>query len=155
MTLFVFDPLPFLNNGRKQFVCQNLSCINKDKGTNIKIDSNLINLGDNWQKTDWSIELSFESPLIPITSSFLIKYVDSDCLIREKFLGFPHCDLGLSAKASAQIVLVDLINFGLDIGNCCGRGYDRVAVVSGHINELSVELTVKQYIHTLKVIALI
>ena len=69
--------------------------------------------------------------------SLVIRYGDSDCVIREEFLGFLHCDLGLSGKALAETVLGGLIDLGLDIRNCCGQGYDGAAAVSGHINRLS------------------
>ena len=69
--------------------------------------------------------------------SLVIRYVDCDCVIREEFLGFLHCDLGLSGKTLAETVLGGLINLGLDIRNCCGQGYDGAASVSGHINGLS------------------
>ena len=65
--------------------------------------------------------------------SLVIRYVDSDCVIREEFLGFLHCDLGLSGKALPETVLGGLINLGLDIRNSRGKGYDGAAAVSGHI----------------------
>ena len=70
----------------------------------------------------------------------VIRYVDSDCVIREEFLGFLHCDLRLSGKALAERVLGGLVNLGLDIRNCRGQGYDRAAAVSGHINGLSAHI---------------
>ena len=72
--------------------------------------------------------------------SLVIRYVDSDCVIREEFLGFLHCDLGLSGKALAETVLGGLIDLGLDIRNCRGQGYDGAAAVSGHINGLSAHI---------------
>ena len=66
--------------------------------------------------------------------SLVIRYVDSDCVIREEFLGFLHCDLGLSGKPLAETVLGGLIDLGLGIRNCPGQGYDGAAAVSGHIN---------------------
>ena len=70
----------------------------------------------------------------------VIRYVGSDCVIREEFLGFLHCGLGLSCKALAETVLGGLINLGLDIRNCRGEGYDGAAAVSGHINGLSAHI---------------
>ena len=52
-------------------------------------------------------------------------------------MGFLHYDLGLSAKALAETVL---INLGLEIRNCRGEGYDGAAEVSGQINELSAHM---------------
>ena len=72
--------------------------------------------------------------------SLVIRYVDSDCVIREEFLGFLHCDLGLSGKALAETVSGRLINLDLDIRNCRGQGYDGAAAVSGHINGLSAHI---------------
>ena len=72
--------------------------------------------------------------------SLVIRYVDSDCVIREKFLGFLHRDLGVSGKALAKTVLDGLINLSLDIRNCCGQGCVGAAAVSEHINGLSVQI---------------
>ena len=68
------------------------------------------------------------------------RYVDSDCVVREQFLGFLHCDLRMLGKTLAETVLGGLIDLGLDIINCCGQGYDGAAAVSGHINELSAHI---------------
>ena len=54
--------------------------------------------------------------------SLVIRCVDSDCVIREEFLGFLHCDLGLSGKALAETFLGGLIDLGLDIRSCRGQG---------------------------------
>ena len=72
--------------------------------------------------------------------SLVIRYVDSDCVIREEFLGFLRCGLRLSGKALAETVLSGLMNLGLDIRNSRGQGYDGAAAVSGHINGLSVHI---------------
>ena len=72
--------------------------------------------------------------------SLVIRYVDSDSVIREEFFDFLHCDLGLSGKALAETVLGGLSNRGLDIRNCRGQDYDRAAAVSGHINRLSARI---------------
>ena len=49
--------------------------------------------------------------------SLVIRYIDSDCVIREEFPGFLHCDLALSCKTLAKTVLGRLINIRLDIRN--------------------------------------
>ena len=72
--------------------------------------------------------------------SLVMKYVGSDWVIREEFLGILHCDLRLSGKALVETVLGGLINLGLDTGNCCGQGYDGVAAVSRHVNGLSADI---------------
>ena len=40
--------------------------------------------------------------------SLVIRFVDGSGEIREEFLGFLHCELGLSGKALAETVLNDL-----------------------------------------------
>ena len=47
--------------------------------------------------------------------SLVIRYVDSDCIIREEILGFLHCGLGMPGKAIAETVLSGSINLCLDI----------------------------------------
>ena len=73
--------------------------------------------------------------------SLVIRYIYSDCVKREEFLGFLHYGLGLSGKALPETVLGGLINLGLDIRNCRGHGYDEAAAVSGHINGLSAHIS--------------
>ena len=72
--------------------------------------------------------------------SLVIKYVDSDCVIREEFLGFLRCGLRFSGKSLAETVLGGLINIGLGIRNCRGQSYGGAAAVSGHINGLSAHI---------------
>ena len=88
--------------------------------------------------------------------STVIRYVGSDCFVREGFLGFLHCDLGLSGKAFAETVLVGLADLDINIRKCCGQSYDGATAVSGCINlHIFVKLTVKQYIPNATVTALI
>ena len=60
--------------------------------------------------------------------------------IREGFLRFWHCELGLSGKALAETILTEIGNLTLDINNCRGQGYDGAASVSGHIKGLSAHI---------------
>ena len=66
--------------------------------------------------------------------SLVLRFVDKDGEIREEFLGFLYCELGLTGKALAETMLTEILT--LDINNCCGQGYDGAASVSGHINGL-------------------
>ena len=50
--------------------------------------------------------------------SFVLRYTDKDDEIREKFLGFLHCELGLSGKALVETILTEIGNLTLDINNC-------------------------------------
>ena len=61
-------------------------------------------------------------------------------MIREKFLGFLHCELGLSGKALAETILTEIGNLTLHINNYRGQRYDEAASVSGHINGLSAHI---------------
>ena len=72
--------------------------------------------------------------------SLVIRYIDSDCVIRKEFLGFLDFDLGLSGKPLVETVLDGLINLGLDIRNCRRQSYEGAAAVSGHINGLSAHI---------------
>ena len=54
--------------------------------------------------------------------SFVLRFVDKDGEIREEFLGFLHCELGLSGKALAETILTEVGNLTLDINNCRGQG---------------------------------
>ena len=67
----------------------------------------------------------------------VIKHVDSDSVIREGFQGFLYYDLGFSDKALA---LGGLVNLVFRIRNCHGQSHDEAAVVSEHINRLSVHI---------------
>ena len=72
--------------------------------------------------------------------SLVIRYADSDFVIRKEFLDFLHCDLQLWDKVLAQTTSGELINLGLNIINCRGQGYDKAAAVSEHINGLSARI---------------
>ena len=69
-----------------------------------------------------------------------MRFVDGSGEIREGFLGFLHCELGLSGKALAEIVLNGIENLTLGIDNCRGQGYDGASSVSGYINRLSAQV---------------
>ena len=72
--------------------------------------------------------------------SLVLRFVDKDGEIREEFLGFLYCELGLTGKALAETILTEIGNLTLDINNCRGQGYDGAASVSGHINGLSAHI---------------
>ena len=71
--------------------------------------------------------------------SLVIRYGDSDCVIREEFLGFLHCDLGLSGKALAETVLGGLIS--LYVQKQLQQFLD---ILMGYLH-IFVKLTVKHY----------
>ena len=50
--------------------------------------------------------------------SLVIRSVDGSSAMREEFLGFLRCDLGLSWKALAETVLNGIASLALDIQIC-------------------------------------
>ena len=70
--------------------------------------------------------------------SLLLRYVDSNCDIREHFIRFLHYDEGLLGKELYSVLYKSLIaDLKLDVLDCRGEGYDGAGAVSGHINGLS------------------
>ena len=66
--------------------------------------------------------------------------MDASGEIRKQFLGFLHCELGLSGKTLAETVLNGITNLTLDIHNCREQGYDGASSVAGYINGLSAQI---------------
>ena len=54
--------------------------------------------------------------------SLVLRFVDKDGEIREEFLGFLHCELGLTGKALAETILTEIGNLTLDIKTAVDRG---------------------------------
>lgn len=72
--------------------------------------------------------------------SLVLRFIDQSCEVREEFMGFLHCNLGLTGLALSQTVLTAISNLTLDIQDCRGQGYDGAAAVSGHKNGLSAHI---------------
>ena len=56
--------------------------------------------------------------------SLVLRFVDKDGEIRERFLGLLRCELDLTGKALAETILTEIGNLASDINNCRGQGYD-------------------------------
>ena len=69
--------------------------------------------------------------------SFCLRFVDSNNDIREEFLKFIHCDKGVTGRDLFEAVTNTLSEFGLDLMNCRGQGYDRSGSMAGKVNGLS------------------
>ena len=54
----------------------------------------------------------------------MLRFVDKESSIREEFIGFVPCKLGVSGLAIAQTILDFIRELGLSIINCRGQGYD-------------------------------
>ena len=62
----------------------------------------------------------------------------SDCKndIREEFLKFIHCDEGVTGRDLFEAVTNTLSEFGLDLMNHRGQGYDGPGGMAGKVNGL-------------------
>ena len=69
--------------------------------------------------------------------SFSLRFVDNNNDIREEFLKFIHCDEGVTGRDLFEAVANTLSEFGLDLMNCRGQGYDRTKGMAGKLNGLS------------------
>ncbi|XP_065069046.1 52 kDa repressor of the inhibitor of the protein kinase-like isoform X1 [Rhopilema esculentum] len=68
----------------------------------------------------------------------VIRYVDRDNNIQERFLKFIHCDQGVTGKALTDKILDCLVNdFNLDIQNCRGQCYDGAGNMAGKYSGVS------------------
>lgn len=76
--------------------------------------------------------------------SLAVRFVDKDCLIREEFLGFVPCKLGLSGEAVANTILNSLHELDLPIDNCRGQGYDRAGNMAGRLSRAAARITTRQ-----------
>ena len=63
--------------------------------------------------------------------SMVLRYVDKAGHIREAFVGFVECDQGTSGQAVCDGIKKTLRNFGLDLNNCRGQGYDGAGNMAG------------------------
>ena len=63
--------------------------------------------------------------------SMVLRYVDKAGHIHEAFVGFLECDQGTSGQAVCDGIKKTLRNFGLDLNNCRGQGYDGAGNMAG------------------------
>ena len=69
--------------------------------------------------------------------SFCLRFVDSNNDIREEFLKFIHCDEGVTGRDLFEAMTNTLSEFGFDLMNCRGQGYDGAGDMAGKVNGLS------------------
>ena len=72
--------------------------------------------------------------------SFVLRFVNKNFDVREKFLGFLHCKSSLSGKALSETLLGAISELKLDINDCRGQGYDGAAAVSGSKNGMAAHI---------------
>lgn len=54
----------------------------------------------------------------------VVRFVDKNDTIREEFVDFVICDTGTTGVALAAKITEALENYGLDLRDLCGQGYD-------------------------------
>ena len=84
--------------------------------------------------------------------SLVVRFVDKTFSIREEFLGFVPCKLGLSGEAVAQTILNTLHELDLPIDDCRGQGgYDGAGNMAGKLSGAAARITAHQekaiYVH--------
>ena len=71
----------------------------------------------------------------------MLRYVaEQNYSLKEEFIGFVHCNEGLSGEALSNVILKFLNEIGLDINNCRGQCYDGAGNMSGKINGCSAHI---------------
>ena len=66
--------------------------------------------------------------------SVVIRFVDRTLTIREEFLGFVPCELGLSGEAIANSIMKFVEKLGLNMEFCRGQGYDGAGNMAGRVS---------------------
>ena len=68
---------------------------------------------------------------------FCLRFVDSNNDKRDEFLKCIHCDEGVAGRDLFEGVTNTLSEFGLDLMNCKGEGYDEAGGMEGKVTSLS------------------
>ena len=81
----------------------------------------------------------------------VLRYVDSNKEINERFIKFVECDDGVTGKALAKNVEDTLDEIGLPLGQCRGQGYDGASAMSSKSKGVSGRILSKNskaiYVH--------
>jgi hypothetical protein len=72
--------------------------------------------------------------------SIVLRYVDKQCQIREKFLGFVPCKKGVSGEALATTIKAFLRDLNLRIDDCRGQGYDGAGNLAGRLSGVAARI---------------
>ena len=76
--------------------------------------------------------------------AIVLRFVDKSAMIREAFLGFFHCNEGLTGREIANMIMKSIKDLGLDLRYCRGQGYDGAGNMAGKCNRAST-LIQRQY----------
>ena len=83
--------------------------------------------------------------------SLVLKYLDSNFLVKESFVGFIHCNTSLTGEDLSNTILKEIESLGLSMDDCIGQEYDGAGAIEG--SEKSVASHISQrypsaiYIH--------
>lgn len=76
--------------------------------------------------------------------AIVLRFVDKSAMVREVFLGFFHCNEGLSGREIANMIMKSIEDLGLNLSYCRGQGYDGAGNMAGKCNGAST-LIQRQY----------
>ena len=63
--------------------------------------------------------------------SLVLWYLDSNFLVKESFMGFIHCNTGLTGEHLSNTILKEIESLGLSMDDCRGQGYDGAGAMAG------------------------
>ena len=66
-------------------------------------------------------------------TSIVLRYIDSQCEIKEEFIAFTSCKSGTTGEALSDNILSVLRRHGLDIDLLRGQAYDGAGAMAGSI----------------------
>ena len=70
--------------------------------------------------------------------AIVLRFVDKLAMIWEAFLGFFHCNKGLTGRQIANVFMECIKDLGLDLHFCHGQGYDGAGNMAGKCNGASI-----------------
>ena len=63
--------------------------------------------------------------------SLVLRHLDSNFLVKESFMGFIHCNTGLTDEHLSKTILKEIESLGLSMDDCRGQGYDGAGAMAG------------------------
>ena len=63
--------------------------------------------------------------------SLVLWYLDSNFLVKESFVGFIHCNTGLTGEHLSNTILKEIESLELSMDDCRGKGFDDAGAMTG------------------------
>ena len=63
--------------------------------------------------------------------SLVLWYLDSNFLVKESFVGFIHCNTGLTGEHLSNTILKEIESLELSMDDCRGKGFDGAGAMTG------------------------